>query len=181
MVAALEKKAQIGAVLRNWSVVYLGNFLGALFLATLMTAADILPDDHGFLALAEKKVEKPFGTLFVRGMLCNWLVCMAVYISYFTYDIVSKAVCIFLPISGFVSIGFEHCIANCYIIPYGMLNGASVTVTDFLVGNLLPVTLGNMLGGIIFVAVPYFSAYSTDSPLRERSASGDGRERARSH
>jgi formate/nitrite transporter len=159
--AVLDGKAEFKRLLQNWAVVYSANFLGALFLAALITAADMLPEDHGFFKLAEKKVAKPFVTLFVRGVLCNWLVCMAVYMSYFTHDLVSKSISIFLPISAFVSIGFEHSIANCFIIPFGMMNGANVTSVEFLLSNLLPVSLGNMLGGVIFVAVPYFVSYGS--------------------
>jgi len=146
-------------LLQNWVIVYSANFLGAMSLAALISVAEMLPEDHGFFKLAEKKVAKPFLTLFVRGVLCNWLVCMAVYMSYFTHDLVSKAVAVFLPISAFVSIGFEHSIANCFIIPFGMMNGADVTPAAFLLSNLLPVSLGNMCGGVLFVSVPYFVSY----------------------
>jgi formate/nitrite transporter len=159
--AVLDGKAEFKRLLQNWVVVYSANFLGAVSLALMITAADMLPEDHGFFKLAEKKVEKPFLTLFVRGVLCNWLVCMAVYMSYFTHDLVSKSIAVFLPISAFVSIGFEHSIANCFIIPFGMLNGANVTPSAFLLSNLLPVSLGNMVGGVLFVSVPYFVTYGS--------------------
>jgi formate/nitrite transporter len=183
--AVLDGKAEVKRLLQNWAVVYSANFLGAFFLATLITAADMLPEDHGFFKLAEKKVSKPFVTLFVRGVLCNWLVCMAVYMSYFTHDLVSKSIAIFLPISAFVSIGFEHSIANCFIIPFGIMNGAIVTPAAFLLSNLLPVSLGNMLGGVLFVSVPYYLSYgsqvehapasalpSFDETISEKKSSG---------
>merc|ERR1719161_1875713 len=151
--AVLDGKAEVKRLLQNWVIVYSANFLGAMSLAALISVAEMLPEDHGFFKLAEKKVAKPFLTVFVRGVLCNWLVCMAVY----------------MPISAFVSIGFEHSIANCFIIPFGMMNGADVTPAQFLLANLLPVTLGNMLGGILFVSVPYYVSYGSQAEQAQAS------------
>ena len=97
----------------------------------------------------------PVAQAFIRGFLCNWMVCMALWQQAAAGDLAGKFVGIWLPISSFVAMGFEHSIANMALIPFGMAAGADVTLNQFLVGNLLPVTLGNMVSGGLMVAGAY--------------------------
>ena len=109
--------------------------------------------------IAEAKVALGFGEAFFRGILCNVLVCLAVWLCFAAHDVGSKVLAIVFPISAFVALGFEHSIANMYLIPIGWLAGsATVTLAGF-VANLVPVTLGNVVGGGVFVAAVYWLVY----------------------
>jgi formate/nitrite transporter len=105
--------------------------------------------------VAEKKVAKDFFQTFVKGIGCNWMVCMAVFLSGQAQDMAGKMVGIWFPISCFVAIGFEHIPANMYMIPLGLLAGADVTVWDVFWKNFVPTTLGNIFAGSIIVACGY--------------------------
>ena len=94
-----------------------------------------------------------------RGMLCNWLVCIAVWQANAASTLGGKAIGVWLPISAFVTMGLEHCVANMFMIPCGMSLGANVTTQQFLVNNLIPVTIGNTLSGALFVGTAYSLAY----------------------
>merc|ERR1712146_286111 len=95
-----------------------------------------------------------------RAIMCNWLVCMAVYMASFARDVTGKAVAIWLPISAFVALGLEHTVANMFLIPVGMLHGApNVSVSGLLFSNLLPVIFGNIAGALIGVTFPFYVAF----------------------
>ena len=94
---------------------------------------------------------------FVRGILCNWLVCMAVYMASGCASMVGKMTAVWFPISAFIALGLDHSVANMFIIPLGMLRGAEITVGQFLMKNLIPVTLGNIVGGALCVMAPFGS------------------------
>jgi formate/nitrite transporter len=146
--------------LRNWGLVYLTNAAGAILLAFAMHQSGAL--DAGGLAataikIAEAKTHLVAASAFVRGVLCNMLVCLAVWMSVSARSLEGKVVAILFPISAFVALGFEHCIANFYLIPIGMLYGANVSMVD-LVRNLVAVTLGNMTGGAA-LAIAYWLVY----------------------
>jgi formate/nitrite transporter len=119
------------------------------------------------LAIATTKVELPFWTAVFRGMLCNVLVCMAVWMAIAGRSVVDKAVAIVFPISAFVAAGFEHSIANMYFIPLAMLLQASGSVAETwpaitaggFIGNLVPVILGNLVGGSVLVGLVYWVIY----------------------
>lgn len=96
-----------------------------------------------------------------RGMLCNWLVCIAVWQANAANTLGGKAIGVWLPISAFVSMGLEHCVANMFMIPCGMSLGANVTTYEFLVNNLIPVTIGNTIAGATFVGTAYSLAYGS--------------------
>ena len=98
---------------------------------------------------------------FTRGMLCNWLVCLAVWQANAANTLGGKFVGVWLPISAFVAMGLEHCVANMFMIPCGMSLGANVTTYEFLVNNLIPVTLGNTVAGATFVGTAYSLAYGS--------------------
>ena len=109
--------------------------------------------------VAVAKTSLSFKAAFVRGILCNWLVCMAVYLASMAKDVAGKMIPIWFCISAFIAIGLEHSVANMFIIPLGIFNGAAVSWKDFLLKNLLPVTLGNVVGGAGCVAAAFSYAY----------------------
>ena len=174
IIGVLDRKIRISGMLRNWVLVYLGNFLGALLVVALMKSTGLWETGSGLLGAsviktAQAKVQLSFGQAFVRGILCNWLVCLAVWMSTGARETVSKILAIWFCIGLFVISGFEHSIANMYFIPAGIAAAADsglaqlagcdvsvLTVGNFLVKNLLPVTLGNILGGGLFVGMVYW-------------------------
>ena len=164
MVLALASgKVSARCLWRNWTAVYAANAAGALSLAFIVHHTGIL--DGGSVAttaarIAEAKAALGFGPAFLRGALCNLLVCLAVWLSVSARSVEGKVMAIVFPIAAFVALGFEHCIANLYLLPVGMLSGANVTVAD-LVGNIVPVTLGNIVGGA-GLATAYWLVYLSD-------------------
>ncbi|NLV74037.1 MAG: formate/nitrite transporter family protein [Chloroflexi bacterium] len=167
------------SLLRNWTMVYLGNALGAvltaLFLAYwsgLIAAGDgatiSLPQSLGLAAreIAVAKTTLPWGQAFLRGVLCNVLVCTAIWMGIAAEDIAGKVLAIWFPVMAFVALGSEHSIANLFFVPLGMLNGANVTIGQFLLNNLLPVTLGNLVGGAGLIGILFWLAYR-ERPARE--------------
>lgn len=162
-----DKKITSAELLKNWCVVCLANFIGAVGLAFLVYWSGHPEMNQGavaamYLKIAAVKCELPFWTAFFRGVLCNVLVCMAVWMALAGRSVVDKAVAIIFPISAFVAAGFEHSIANMYFIPLAMLlqdgGEGSVTVAGF-VGNLVPVILGNLVGGSVLVGLVYHIIY----------------------
>ncbi|HYZ26133.1 MAG TPA: formate/nitrite transporter family protein [Geminicoccaceae bacterium] len=127
------------------------------------------------IGIAQAKIALDFTEAFFRG-LCNVLVYLAVWLCFATHDVAGKILAIIFPISAFVALGFEHSVANMYLIPVAMLTGADgVTVAGFL-ANLVPVTLGNIVGGGVFVALVYWLIYLNEGNWRR---SGTGRAKAR--
>lgn len=157
--AVMEGKATKKDLVKNWVASYAGNFVGSLLLAYLAFKSGTLGSAPASAAIATAKCALPFETAFVRGILCNWLVCMAVYMASGCASLAGKMVAVYFPISAFVALGFDHSVANMFIIPLGMMRGANVSVSDFLMKNLLPVTLGNIVGGALCVMGLYGSAY----------------------
>lgn len=157
--ALLEGKANVGQLIKSWSASYAGNFVGSVALAYLAFLGNTLAGGGASLGVAAAKTSLPFATAFVRGIMCNWLVCMAVYLASFAKDAVGKMVPIWFIISSFVAMGLEHSVANMFIVPLGIFNGASVSWSTFLMKNLLPVTLGNIVGGAVCVAAAFCLAY----------------------
>ena len=159
--AVIEKKADMKDLVKNWFFSYGGNFVGSLFMAWLAFNGATLGDGPAAVLTANMKVSYPFKTLFIRGVLCNWLVCMAVYMASGCTSLISKMVAIWFPISAFIALGLDHSIANMFLIPLGIMRGAPITVKQFLLKNLLPVTLGNIVGGAGCVAIGYSAAYGS--------------------
>ncbi|HNQ36008.1 MAG TPA: formate/nitrite transporter family protein [bacterium] len=158
------------ATLRNWGWVYLANLAGSVFLAAVVYLAGLhLAFEPAGLArkaleIARAKATLPFWTAFWRGVLCNWLVCLAVWMAAGTRDFAGKVLAVFFPVLAFVAMGFEHSVANMFFIPYGLFLSTvplpGLDLRAFLVGNLLPVTLGNLAGGAFFVGFLYHRAES---------------------
>jgi len=146
--------------------VILGNLAGSLLFAWLMTETRLWQNgrigEHA-IDIAAAKCQLDFWPAFVRGILCNWLVCLAVFMVTAARDIASKLLACYVPIMAFVASGFEHNVANMYFIPAGLfidralgLQTAGLTWGNFFIGNLIPVTLGNIVGGVVFVAFAYW-------------------------
>ncbi len=161
-----DGKISTREVLRNWLIVCAGNCVGATGLAALVVLSHHPDMNNGAIAqayvnIAQAKVALPFWTAFFKGILCNALVCMAVWMALAGRSLIDKVAAIVFPISAFVAAGFEHSIANMYFIPMGMLlQDATGTITwgGFL-GNLAPVILGNIIGGSVLVGLVYFLIY----------------------
>lgn len=164
VMAWADRKVSTKQLLRNWSLVYISNLIGAIGAAVLMFWSGSLSLGDGAVAetalsIAIAKINLDPLQAFVRGILCNALVCLAVWLCFAAHSVVSKILAIVFPISAFVALGFEHSVANMYFIPLGMLlSGGSIGVIEFL-RNLLPVTLGNIVGGGLFVALVYWVVY----------------------
>ncbi len=162
--SVMSKRMKFSVPLKNWLFVYLGNAVGALLVAWLFTYyAQMLKGSSALdfaIALGEKKVSASFGKAFVKGIFCNWMVALAMWLAYSAKDISGKILGIWFPIMAFVAMGFEHSIANMYFIPTAMLHGADISMYQFIVKNLIPVTLGNIVGGALFVGCVYGYLYN---------------------
>lgn len=165
------RKVTLRQMLRNWVIVWFGNLAGALLLVLLVTLAGTMGLADGAVgdlavATAAAKVTPDWGTLFVRGILCNVLLCLAVRIGFAARSVSDKVLDILLPISGFVAMGFEHCVANMFFLPMGLtakllgfgaeVAGAGSLDVLAIAYNLSAATLGNILGGSLFVALAYW-------------------------
>lgn len=162
VMAWADGKVTTAALLRNWGVAFVGNAIGAVGLAFAVYASGILdagPVRETAVAIASAKMKLPVTDAFIRAILCNVLVCLAVWLTFAAHTVTGKAVAILFPITAFVALGFEHSIANLYLIPVGMLAGAEGGVSG-LIGNLVPVTLGNIVGGAGGVAGVYWFIYA---------------------
>ena len=163
-VGVAKKKLTAGRLIGNWVIVWCANFIGALIATYLLFKLGFsdsgglfgsAPWHDALTALGEKKVSMPWGDAFVRGIGANWLVCLALWLGNSSDDMLGKLTGLWWPIMAFVTLGFEHSIANMFYLPAALLEGADFTVPDMLLHNLLPVTLGNIIGGAVFVAGLY--------------------------
>lgn len=140
-------------VLRNWTLVYLGNFVGALLFVYLfvyscgLTAAE--PYRSAIVCIAEAKVSMPWLTVLLKGIGANWCVCLAIWLAMSGHNLLEKMAGCWLPVMAFVALGYEHSIANMFFIPAGLLEGADAH--SWVWANLIPATLGNIIGGALFV------------------------------
>jgi formate/nitrite transporter len=173
VLAYASRKISARALLHNWSLAYVANAAGGILLAVVMHRAGIL-DGGGVkttaVRIAEAKAHLDWASAFLRGVLCNMLVCIAVWLSTAARSVEGKVVAIALPISAFVALGFEHCIANFYLLPVGMLSGAEIGIADFL-ANIVPVTIGNTLGGVLVAAAYHLVYLGNDRPQDRQPAS----------
>lgn len=178
--AVLEKKVGFLKLFRSWTVVYIANFVGSVLVAALVYFAGLGHnggDAVGVTAMqtAYTKVHLSFVEAFCRGILCNWLVCLAIFMASTSKRVIGKIFAIFFPITTFVASGYEHSIANMFFIPNGILMkhfpsiaAASGMTPDqlaalnwkaFFIHNLIPVTLGNIVGAFVFVVLIFWTAY----------------------
>jgi formate/nitrite transporter len=159
--AMFAGRITLGAVARNWLLVTLANLLGALFVAYFFGHVLGLTEGaflNKTLAIATAKVNADFGQAFISGIGCNWLVCLAVWLSYASKDVAGKILGMWFPIMAFVAIGFQHVVANMFIIPAAIFADA-LSWAQF-VENFVAVFLGNAVGGAIFVGLAYYVSYS---------------------
>ncbi len=182
-----SRKISLMDLLRNWGLVYAGNFLGSLMVAGLVILARIYTFSNGELgntmfAIANTKLGYSFAQALALGILCNILVCLAVWLSYSARNTTDKVLAVLFPISAFIAAGFEHSVANMYLIPvafmirsFDPIFSSTISLSSsmpgwlaFLQKNLIPVTLGNIIGGVIFVALTYFYIYQNHPDVRNR-------------
>ncbi len=160
VMAAVDRRIRLRALLRNWGIVWLGNLVGAVGLALAFGLAGLLDGPMGAVAAKAATAKAALGPLeaFVRGALCNALVCLAVWLSFAARTATDKILGVLWPVAGFVALGLEHSVANMFLFPAGLWAGAEVTPAG-VAGNLLWVTLGNVVGGAGGVALAYRFAY----------------------
>jgi formate/nitrite transporter len=168
VMAWVHRRISGAMLLRNFGVVYVANFIGACGLALLVTLSGHGAMNDGAIgrsaiAIADYKCSIGFAEAFFKGVLCNILVCLAVWLAMAGRHVIDKIAAVILPISAFVAAGFEHSIANMYLVPLGLFldGGATESLTwgAFLWNNLLPVTLGNLFGGAGMVGLVYYTIY----------------------
>lgn len=189
IMAFMNRKLTFRKLARNWGLVFIGNFAGSLAIVYLVQLSghwgihDYMVGGKALL-IALGKVGIPFLGAFVRGVLCNMLVCLAVWLCFSCRNVGDKVLAVIFPITAFVALGFEHCVANMYFIPAGLLlknipqaaaaatslSGAepalgSLTWSTFFLRNLLPVTLGNIFGGAVIIALAYWFIYSRSGAI----------------
>ena len=182
VMAWAERRIGAGEVLRNWGLVYAGNLVGALGTVLLVFAGQQYEFGAGSvgvsaLTIAQAKSDLDFGQALALGALCNALVCLAVWLTYGARSLTDKVVGILFPISAFVALGFEHSVANMFFLPMGLLvkeyapdefwelagreagDFPDITVANVVVDNLIPVTIGNVIGGSVMVGLVYWAVY----------------------
>ncbi|CAJ1451065.1 unnamed protein product [Effrenium voratum] len=152
-VGVFEKKVTLKQLLRNWAIAYVGNIIGCLLIDAVARYTGMFTAGAAEMAVhtVQKKCSATFGQTLVKGIMCNWLVCMAVWLCTMAKDLSGKMVGVWFPISMFIAIGFEHSVANMFILPAGIFSGAPLTWADVLVKNLIPVTIGNAIAGAFVV------------------------------
>jgi formate/nitrite transporter len=183
MLGVIEKKISWAKLFRSWTLVYAGNFVGSIILAGLIYLSGCSHNSHDALGVmglttAYTKATLPFIEAFTRGILCNWLVCLAIWMASSSRHVIGKIFAIFFPIMTFVASGYEHSIANMYFLTNGLFlkhvpsvvaaSGltpeqlSAFTWKTVLFGNLVPVTLGNIVGALVFVVLLFWTAYLRD-------------------
>lgn len=180
--ALLDKRPGVTwrGVLRNWSLVFVGNFAGAVLVAVMMAitftfAFSVGPDEVGreLGTIGEDRTvgyadEGAAGmlTLFIRAVLCNWMVCVGVVAAMMSTTVGGKVVAMWLPIMVFFYMGFEHSIVNMFLFPSGLLLGGDFTIGDYLLWNEIPTVVGNLVGGLAFVGLTLYSTHIRTAPER---------------
>jgi formate/nitrite transporter len=159
----LISRAEVG---RNWAIVFAGNLIGAVGLALIVYLSDHAAMNDGaigreYVKIAAAKASLPFWTAFFRGVLCNALVCLAVWMSMAGRSVVDKVIALVLPISAFIAAGFEHSVANLYFFTMALLleHGANASMLPGMASNLLAVVVGNAVGGGVLVGLVYYLIY----------------------
>jgi formate/nitrite transporter len=168
IMAAVERKITLRRMLRSWGIVYLGNFVGAAGLAVVFGFSGLLEGAMGATATAIPEIKASLLPMeaFIRGALCNMLVCLAIWLTFAARSAAGKILGILWPISAFVLLGLEHSVANMYFFPQGWMVGSNVTISDAL-SNLVWVTLGNIAGGAGGVALAYRFAFLSARSLKD--------------
>ena len=187
--SVIEKKITFAKLLKSWTIVYIGNFIGSVVIALLIYYSGCSHNSHealGVLSLttAYQKVNLTWVEAFTRGILCNWLVCLAIWMASSARLVIGKIFAIFFPIMTFVASGYEHSIANMFFLTNGIFakhtayivaaSGltaeqlSTLNIKALFVNNLIPVTLGNMVGAIFFVVFFFWTAYLRDDHKKNK-------------
>jgi formate/nitrite transporter len=180
--AWLEKRPgiTINQVFRNWGLVFIGNFLGALFTAFLISFIFTFgyKIDGGAIAQTVSSIgeSRTVGykehditgwiTIFIRGILCNWMVSMGVVGALISTSVVGKILAMWMPVMLFFFMGFEHSIVNMFLFPFSLILGGDFTISDYLFWNEIPTVLGNLIGGLLLVGLPIYLTHIKKSPDR---------------
>jgi formate transporter len=182
-IAVANKQISFSKMLGSWGKVYIGNFIGAMILLALVVSAGLYQNDGGqwglnALKIAQHKLHHEPLEAFALGVLCNLLVCLAIWLTFCSTNMLTKAFMVILPVAMFVSSGFEHCVANMFMVPLGIAiqqlappefwtnvgatpsQFADLTLTNFIIANLIPVTIGNIVGGAGLVGLGYWSIFT---------------------
>lgn len=186
--ALLDKRpgVTVGQVFRNWGLVALGNLMGALTVAFMMAFIFTYGFDTDGGAIAKKVAgigeARTLGyqahgasgwfTVFVRGMLCNWMVSMGVVGAMISTTVSGKFLAMWMPIMLFFFMGFEHSIVNMFLFPFALIMGANFTISDYILWNEVPVALGNMIGGLAFTGLTLYATHIKTSPKRILNTAG---------
>jgi formate/nitrite transporter len=163
--SVLGRRVSFSKLLRNWTISWIMNFAGCLFWAGALAYGSNSLEDLGrvdfAIAVAEKKDHGPWHAIFLKAIGANFMVCVGVWQATCAEEVAGKILALWFPISAFVMLGFDHCIANQFFIPVGMMLGADITVSHMLFQALLPATLGNIVGGGVLVGAVYWYVYDT--------------------
>ncbi|MFW5433044.1 formate/nitrite transporter family protein [Paenibacillus apiarius] len=160
-VSSLSGKTPWTHTLKNWAIVFAGNLLGAVLFSLLIKAAGVfggIPAEHLLFAATANKMSMPVTELFFRGILCNWLVCLAIWTSMRAKEDIAKLLLIWWMLYAFIATGFEHSVANMSLMTVALLlpqHPDTITLAGWL-HNMVPVTLGNIVGGAVFVGIAYW-------------------------
>jgi formate transporter len=181
--ALLDKRpgVTVAQVLRNWGIVFLGNFAGALIVAFMMSFIltygysidpGMIGDKIASIGEARTLGYKEHGiagwmTIFIRGMLCNWMVSMGVVGAFVSTSVSGKAIVMWMPIMLFFYMGFEHSIVNMFLFPFSMIMGGNFTIMDYLIWNEIPTVLGNLVGGLAFTGLTLYSTHIKTGQKRD--------------
>ncbi len=180
--ALIDKRPGVtmGGVLRNWGLVFCGNFAGALtvavFMAIIVTYGFDVPPNKVGVAIGHIGEGRTVGyaahgaagmlTLFIRGVLCNWMVSTGVVAAMMSTNVSGKVIAMWMPIMLFFYMGFEHSIVNMFLFPSGLMLGGNFSIYDYLVWNEIPTVLGNLVGGLTFVGLTLYSTHARTAPKR---------------
>jgi formate/nitrite transporter len=183
--AWLDKRpgVTLPGVLRNWGLVFVGNLAGAVLVAVLMavcftygfsTAPDAVGQAIGHIGEGRTVGYAAHGaagmlTLFIRGVLCNWMVSSGVVAAYMSTSVTGKILAMWLPVMLFFYMGFEHSVVNMFLFPSGLMLGGNFTIGDYLVWNELPTVAGNLVGGLTFVGLTLYATHGRTAPARRRT------------
>lgn len=180
--ALIDKRpgVTLGGVLRNWGLVFTGNFAGALTVAVMMA----IIFTYGFSVEANEVGKKIAGigeartlgyakygaagmlTLFIRGMLCNWMVSLGVVGAMISTSVSGKVIAMWMPIMLFFAMAFEHSVVNMFLFPSGLILGGNFSIMDYLIWNEIPTVLGNLVGGLAFTGLTLYSTHIKTAPKR---------------
>ena len=180
--ALIDKRpgVTLGKVLKNWGLVFIGNFAGALTVALLMAVVftfgfqtDPSPVGKVIAGIGEARTlgYKHWGaggmlTLFIRGMLCNWMVCTGVVGAMISSTVGGKVIAMWMPIMVFFGMTFEHSVVNMFLFPSALLMGGNFSVADYIIWNEIPTVLGNLVGGLTFVGLTLYATHLKTAPIR---------------